>query len=110
MALMSIDFFTLSSLFGPIIFIVICQVVFIVLFSIVICFRFLGKNYDAAVMISGMMGHGLGATPNALANMNSITNKYGNSDNAYLVVPLVAAFLLDAFSIPCILLFINFLT
>lgn len=110
MALMSIDFFTLSSLFGPIIFIVICQVIFIVIFTTTLAFKSLGKNYDAAVMISGMLGHGLGATPNALANMGSVTNKYGYSQSAYLVVPLVAAFLLDIFSIPCILFFINILT
>lgn len=110
MALMSIDFFSLSSLFGPILFIVICQVIFIVIFSTTFAFKFLGKDYDAAVMISGMLGHGLGATPNALANMGSVTNKYGHSPNAYLVVPLVAAFLLDIFSIPCILFFINIFT
>ena len=110
MALMSIDFFSLSSLLGPIIFIVFLQVIFIILFACTFAFRVLGKDYDAAVMISGMLGHGLGATPNALANMGSVTSKYGHSDNAYLVVPLVAAFLLDIFSIPCILFFINFLT
>lgn len=110
MALMSIDFFTLSSLFGPIVFIVICQVIFIVIFTTTFAFKALGKDYDAAVMISGMLGHGLGATPNALANMGSVTNKYGHSQSAYLVVPLVAAFLLDIFSIPCILFFINILT
>lgn len=110
MALMSIDFFTLSSLFGPIVFIVICQVIFIIIFATTFAFKLLGKDYDAAVMISGMLGHGLGATPNALANMGSVTNKYGASPNAYLVVPLVAAFLLDVFSIPCILFFINILT
>lgn len=110
MALMSIDFFTLSSLFGPIVFIVICQVIFIIIFATTFAFKLLGKDYDAAVMISGMLGHGLGATPNALANMSSVTNKYGASANAYLVVPLVAAFLLDVFSIPCILFFINILT
>lgn len=110
MALMSIDFFTLSNLFGPIVFIVICQVIFIIIFATTIAFKSLGKDYDSAVMISGMIGHGLGATPNALANMGSVTNKYGYSPNAYLVVPLVAAFLLDIFSIPCILFFINILT
>ena len=110
MALMSIDFFTLSGLFGPIVFIVICQVIFIIIFATTFAFKALGKDYDAAVMISGMLGHGLGATPNALANMGSVTNKYGASPNAYLTVPLVAAFLLDVFSIPCILFFINILT
>lgn len=110
MALMSINFFTLSSLFGPIVFIVICQVIFIIIFVITFAFKALGGNFDAAVMISGMLGHGIGATPNALANMGSITNRYGYSPSAYLVVPLVAAFLLDIFSIPCILFFINILS
>lgn len=110
MALMSIDFYTLSSLFGPILIIVIIQVIFLIIYSSTICFRLLGKNYDAAVMISGLLGHGLGATPNALANMSSVTQKYGESINAYLVVPLVAAFLLDVFSIPCILFFINIMS
>ena len=110
MALMSIDFFTLSSLLGPILIIVLCQVIFIIIYSSTICFRLLGKDYDAAVMVSGLLGHGLGATPNALANMNSVTQKYGHSANAFLVVPLVAAFLLDIFSMPCILFFINLLS
>lgn len=110
MALMSIDFYTLSSLFGPIFIIVFFQVVFLVLFSIFVCFKHLGKNYDACIMISGLIGHGLGATPNALANMGTLTQKYGFSETSYLVVPLVAGFLLDMFSIPCILFFINFVS
>ena len=55
------------------------------------------------------MGAGLGATPTALANMTSIGDKYGYSQKAFLVVPLVAAFLLDVFTMPCIILFINIL-
>ena len=109
MALMSIDLFKLSSLFGPIVILVICQAIFIIFYAIFICFRVLGKNYDSAVIISGLIGHGLGATPTALANINSISNKYGHSQKAFLVVPLVAAFLLDAFTMPCIILFINLL-
>ena len=110
MALMSIDLFKLSSLFGPILIIVICQAIFIVIYSIFICFKILGKNFDSAVMISGLIGHGLGATPTALANMTSISDKYGYSKKAFLVVPLVAAFLLDLFTMPCIILFINILS
>lgn len=109
-ALMSIDLYKLSSLFGPILIIVVCQVLFIVLFGIFICFRALGKNYDAAVIVSGMIGHCLGATPNALANMTSVTEKYGYSQKAFLVVPLVGAFLLDVFTMPSILFFINILS
>ncbi|QJA08375.1 sodium/glutamate symporter [Romboutsia sp. CE17] len=109
MALMSIDLLKLSNLFGPILFIIFCQVIFIVWFSIFICFKVLGKNFDAAIIISGLIGHGLGATPNALANMTSISQKYGYSEKAFLVVPLVGAFLLDVFTMPCIILFINIL-
>ncbi|MCI6737766.1 MAG: sodium:glutamate symporter, partial [Intestinibacter sp.] len=109
MALMSIDIYTLSSLLGPVVFIVCCQVIFVLFYSVFICFKLLEKNYDAAIMISGLIGHTLGATPNALANMSTLTSKYGKSENAFLIVPMVAAFLLDAFSVPCILLFINFL-
>lgn len=107
MALMSIDLFKLSNLFGPILLIVLFQVVFIIFFAVFICFKVLGKNFDAAVIISGLIGHGLGATPNAIANMNSVSERYGHSEKAFLVVPLVGAFLLDAFTMPCIVLFIN---
>lgn len=109
-ALMSIDLYKLSSLFGPIIIIVVSQVLFMVLFGAFVCFRVLGKNYDAAVIVSGMLGHCLGATPNALVNMTSVTEKYGYSQKAFLVVPLVGAFLLDVFTMPSILLFINILS
>lgn len=107
MALMSIDLYKLSNLFGPILLIVFFQVIFIIFFALFICFRVLGKNFDAAIMISGLIGHGLGATPNALANMSSVSQKYGYSEKAFLVVPLVGAFLLDLFTMPCIILFIN---
>ena len=109
MALMSIDICTLSSLLGPVVLIVFCQVIFVLFYSLSICFKLLDKSYDAAIMISGLIGHTLGATPNALANMSTLTDKYGKSEDAFLIVPIVAAFLLDAFSVPCILFFINFL-
>jgi len=86
---------------------VVCQVVFIILYGIFVCFRVLGKSYDAAVIISGLIGHGIGATPNAMANMSTVTEKYGPSPKAILVVPLVSSFLLDIVSVPCILFFIN---
>ncbi|MFR6484042.1 MAG: sodium/glutamate symporter [Intestinibacter bartlettii] len=109
MALMSIDLYALSSLIGPILIIVFFQVLFVLIYGVFICFRVLGKDYDAAIMISGLIGHTLGATPNALANMSTLTSKYGKSETAFLIVPMVGAFLLDAFSMPCILFFINFL-
>ncbi|MCS5431994.1 sodium/glutamate symporter, partial [Staphylococcus aureus] len=88
-ALMSIQLTEIYQLSLPLIIIVLIQVVFIVLFSIFIVFRGLGKDYDAAVMIGGFIGHGLGATPNAMANLDVITKKFGASPKSYLVVRMV---------------------
>ena len=68
--------------------IVLVQVIFMILFSIFILFKGLGKDYDAAVIVGGFIGHGLGAMPNAMANLVVITKKYGNSPKAYLVALL----------------------
>ena len=106
-ALMSINLLDLANIAGPMLIIVFTQAIFAVFFTIFIAFRLLGKNFDAAVMVAGILGHGIGNTPNALANMNSISKKYGPSEKAQLIVPLVGAFLLDAFSLPCIIIFIN---
>ncbi|WP_217492559.1 sodium/glutamate symporter, partial [Paenibacillus sp. KS1] len=69
MALMSIKLWEVADLALPILAIVLVQVLFIVLFGIFVLFRLLGKDYDATVMVAGFTGHGLGATPNAMANM-----------------------------------------
>lgn len=106
-ALMSINLLDLVHIAGPMLIIIFTQVLFVLTYAYFICFKVLGKNFDAAVMVSGLIGHGLGNTPNALANMNSITSKYGQSEKALLIVPLVGAFLLDIFTLPCILIFIN---
>ncbi|QUG43102.1 sodium/glutamate symporter [Psychrobacillus sp. INOP01] len=107
MALMSIKLWEIADLALPLIAIVIVQVIFIVLFGIFVLFRLLGKNYDAAVMVAGFTGHGLGATPNAMANMAAVTERFGPSKKAYLVVPIVGAFLIDVFAMPIIITTIN---
>ena len=106
-ALMSIKLTEIYHLAIPLIVIVAVQVIFIILFSIFVVFRGLGKDYDAAVMIGGFIGHGLGATPNAMANLDVITKKFGASPKAYLVVPIVGAFLIDLLAMPIIMGFIN---
>ncbi|MEB8127110.1 sodium/glutamate symporter [Staphylococcus succinus] len=106
-ALMSIQLTEIYKLAIPLIVIVLVQVIFIVLFSVFVVFRGLGKNYDAAVMIGGFIGHGLGATPNAMANLDVITKKFGASPKAYLVVPIVGAFLIDLLGVPIVTTFIN---
>lgn len=106
-ALMSINLTEIYNLALPLTIIVLVQIVFIVLFSVFVVFRALGKNYDAAVIIGGFIGHGLGATPNAMANLDVITKKFGASPKAYLVVPVVGAFLIDLLGVPIVTFFIN---
>ncbi|MCG7334977.1 sodium/glutamate symporter [Sporosarcina sp. ACRSM] len=107
MALMSIKLWEVADLALPLLIIVFVQVVFIVLFGIFVLFRLLGKNYDAAIMVAGFTGHGLGATPNAMANMAAVTERFGPSRTAFLIVPIVGAFLIDVFAIPIIITTIN---
>lgn len=107
MALMSIKLWEIADLALPLFIIVFAQVFFIVVFSIFVLFKILGKNYDAAVMVAGFAGHGLGATPNAMANMSAVVHRFGPSKKAFLVVPIVGAFLIDVFGIPIIITTIN---
>ncbi|MET4559585.1 ESS family glutamate:Na+ symporter [Lysinibacillus parviboronicapiens] len=107
MALMSIRLWEIADLALPLFVIVFVQVLFIVIFSTFVLFKLLGKNYDAAVMVAGFAGHGLGATPNAMANMSAVVQRFGPSKKAFIVVPIVGAFLIDVFGIPIIITTIN---
>lgn len=71
------------------------QLALAVLFAILICFRSLGRTYAAAVVSGGFMGIAMGATPTAMANITAITQRYGPSHLAFLIVPLVGAFFID---------------
>lgn len=93
-ALMTVNLIELISLALPILTILFFQVVTMVLYAIFITFRFCGKDYDAAVLAAGHCGFGLGATPTAMVNMQTVTNHYGMSHVAFIIVPLCGAFLL----------------
>ena len=108
LALMTLKLWELASLMGGVLLIVICQVVFIVTVSYFVIFRILGKSYDAAVMCSGLCGPGLGATPTAIVNMTAVTERYGMSSRACMVVPIVGAFLVDIIYQPQTIAFIKF--
>lgn len=108
MAMMSLKLWELASLAMPLVVILAVQVVFIVLFAVFIVFRMLGTNYDAATMVAGFLGHGLGATPNALANMDALNSKFGvRSERAFLIVPLAGAVLIDLVALPWIVWCMN---
>ena len=84
------------------------QVLVMALYNYFFVFRILGKNYDAAVMCSGLCGHGLGATPTAIVNMTAVCEKYGMSRRAFMIVPIVGAFLVDIIYQPQTIAFIKF--
>ena len=95
MSLMSMQLLILSHALRPLLIVLILQVVVMVLFAYFVVFRVMGRDYDAAVITSGFAGLGLGATPVGLANMRAITAKFGASNKAFLIVPLLGAFFID---------------
>jgi ESS family glutamate:Na+ symporter len=107
-ALMSLKLWELAGLIGGVLVVVLCQVVFMALAAYFVVFRILGKNYDAAVMCAGLCGHGLGATPSAIVNMTSVKDQYGMSRKAFMIVPIVGAFLVDIIYQPQTIAFIKF--
>lgn len=107
MALISLKLWELAALAIPLLIILGAQVVFMYLYTRFIVFKAMGSDYDAAVIVSGMCGSGLGATTNAMINMGEVSNKYGYTVNPYLIVPLTGAFLIDIFQMPVIITAIN---
>lgn len=108
MAIMTLKIWELASLAIPLFVILIVQTIFIILFVFFIAWPALRKDYDAAVMISGLIGGGLGVTATAVANMSAICEKYNETSlKAFLIVPLCCAVFVDIVAIPIILFFIN---
>ncbi|MEM8693974.1 MAG: sodium/glutamate symporter [Pseudomonadota bacterium] len=95
MSLMSMQLWTLSDLGGPILTVLAMQVVMTICFIAFVVFRVVGRNYTAAVLSAGFAGFALGATPTAIANMSSVTKRYGAAPLAFIVLPLVSAFFVD---------------
>jgi ESS family glutamate:Na+ symporter len=95
MSLMSMQLWTLIDLAAPIFTILAAQFAVAVLVNLFVVFPLMGRNYDAAVVSAGFGGISLGATPTAMANMAAVTQRYGASHMAFIIVPLVAAFFID---------------
>lgn len=95
MALLSLQLWLLSDLAGSLLLILLVQTFVLALYTIFITFRVMGKNYDAAVLSAGHCGFGMGATPTAIANIQAVTNTYGPSHKAFLLIPLCGAFFID---------------
>lgn len=109
MALISLRLWELQEVAGPLIILLAVQALLMGIFSYFITYKLMGKDYDAAVISAGHCGFGMGATPNAMANMDAVTSKFGPSPMAYFVLPVVGAFLIDFSNSLIITLFTNIL-
>lgn len=105
-ALMSLKLWDLAALALPIFIILAAQALVMALFAIFVTFRVMGSHYDAAVLAAGHCGFGLGATPTAIANMQAVTQRFGPSQIAFLVVPMVGAFFIDIINVIVIKLYL----
>jgi len=94
-AVMSVDLVQLAHVAIPMLIILTAQVGFMVIFAATVTFRTMGSDYNAAVLAAGHCGFGLGASPNAVANMESLVKRHGPAPEAFLVLPIAAGFLLD---------------
>ena len=109
MAMVSLRLWELAGIAVSMLLILLLQILFIALFARFVAFPLLGRDYDAAVLVSGICGFGLGATPNAMANMSSVSAKYRYSPTPFLVIPLVGALFVDILNITIISFFLNLL-
>ena len=107
MAMISLKLWELQSLALPLIVILASQVLMMALFACLVAFPLLGRDYDAAVLCAGMCGFGLGATPNAMANMSAVCYKYHYTVKPFLIVPIIGAMFADFINTGIITLFLN---
>jgi ESS family glutamate:Na+ symporter len=109
MALMSMKLWELAQVAGPLLVILLVQTAVMFAYAYWVTFRVMGRDYDAAVMAAGHCGFGMGATPNAMANMQAFTSANGPSMKAFFVIPMVGSLFIDFFNAVIITTFMNFL-
>lgn len=109
MAMITLRLWELAPLALPLVILLAAQVLLIIIFTYVIEFNIMGRDYDAAILVSGTCGFGTGATPNAMANMQAVCDQYVPSIKAYLLIPLVGSLFADFLNSLVITFFINLL-
>ena len=105
--MITLKLWELASLALPLVILLAAQVILICIFTYFIEFNIMGHDYDAAVLVSGTCGFGMGATPNAMANMQAVCDKYEPSVKAYLLIPLIGSLFADFINSLVITFFIN---
>ena len=108
-AMISLKLWELQSLALPLVVILVSQVLLMALFAFFVAFPMLGRDYDAAVLCAGMYGFGLGATPNAMANMSAVCYKYRYTVKPFLILPIIGAMFADLINTGMITFFLNIL-
>ncbi|WP_449077359.1 sodium/glutamate symporter [Ruminococcus sp.] len=108
-AMITLKLWQLADLALPLVILLAGQVALMFLFSYIVVFNVMGRNYDAAVLVAGTCGFGMGATPNAMANMQAICEKYEPSVKAYMIIPIVGSLFADFLNSLTITFFINLL-
>ena len=108
-AMITLKLWQLASLALPLMVLLAGQTLLMFLFAYFVVFNVLGRNYDAAILSAGTCGFGMGATPNAMANMQVLTDKFAPSVKAYILVPIVGSMFADFINSLTITLFINLL-
>jgi ESS family glutamate:Na+ symporter len=108
MSLMSMQLWVIADLAGPILAIITAQFVIAASITLFVIFKIMGKTYDAAVISSGFGGISLGSTATAMANMTAVTQRYGPSHLAFVIVPLVCAFFVDLVNVVLIQTLLNY--
>ena len=106
-AMITLKLWQLAELALPLMILLGAQLLLIFLYTYFVVFRVMGKDYDAAVLAAGTCGFGMGATPNAMANMQVLCDRYAPSVKAYLLVPLIGSLFADFINSLVITLFIN---
>ena len=109
MAMITLKIWQLAELALPLVILLAGQTLLILFFTYFVVFNVMGRDYDAAVLSSGVCGFGMGATPNSMANMQALCEKYEPSVKAYLLVPLVGSLFADFLNSLVVTFFINFL-
>lgn len=108
-AMITLKLWQLAELALPLIALLLVQTLFMALFAYFVIYNVMGRDYDAAVLAAGSCGFGMGATPNAMANMQAITDKFAPSVKAYILVPIIGSMFADFINTITITLFINLL-
>ncbi len=106
-AMITLKLWQLAELALPLFILLLGQLIFMILFANFVVFNVMGRNYDAAILASGTCGFGMGATPNAMANMQVLTEKYAPSVKAYIIVPIIGSMFADFLNSLCVTFFIN---